>query len=74
MKKSFSTSQVTKMVGIGRMTILRWLKDGKIPEPRRIRNGGVDARIWTVRDVERVRSYKQENYRKGRGRKPKPKR
>src|SRR5262250_3175763 len=25
-------------------------------------------------DLERVRKYKQENYRKGRGRKPKPKR
>jgi len=62
------------MVGIGRMTLLRWLKDGKIPEPRRIRNGGIDARIWTDRDVERVRSHKQENYRKGRGRKPKPRR
>ena len=62
------------MVGIGRMTLLRWLKDRKISEPRRIRNGGIDARIWTDRDVERVRKYKQENYRKGRGRKPKPKR
>ena len=25
---------------------------------------------WTDTDVERVRKYKQENYRKGRGRKP----
>ena len=29
------------------------------------------GRIWTDRDVERVRKYKQENYRKGRGRKSK---
>ena len=62
------------MAGIGRMTLLRWLKNGKIHEPKRIGNGGVQARIWTDRDVERVRKYKQENYRKGRGRKPKPKR
>jgi predicted DNA-binding transcriptional regulator AlpA len=72
--KTYSTSQVTKIVGIGRMTLLRWLKDKKIPEPRRISNGGLNARIWTDRDVERVRKFKQENYRKGRGRKPKPKR
>ena len=52
MKKSYSTNQVTTMVGIGRMTLLRWLKDGKIPEPRRIRSGGIDARIWSDRDVE----------------------
>jgi hypothetical protein len=31
-------------------------------------------RDWTAKDVERIRKYKQENYRKGRGRKPKPKR
>jgi excisionase family DNA binding protein len=74
MKATYSTSQVTTMLGIGRMTLLRWLKDGKIPEPKRVADGGVEARIWTGRDVERVRKFKQENYRKGRGRKPKPKR
>ena len=62
------------MVGIGRMTLLRWLKAGKVREPKRIRNGGVQARIWTETDVERLRKYKVANYRKGRGRKPKPKR
>jgi len=73
MKRSYSTIQVARTVGIGRMTLLRWLKDGKIPEPRRISNGGLDARVWTNRDVERVRKFKQQNYRKGRGRKPKSK-
>ena len=73
MSESYSTIQVARTVGIGRMTLLRWLRDGKIPEPRRISNGGLNARVWTDRDVEQVRKYKQENYRKGRGRKPKPK-
>lgn len=72
--RTYSTMQVARTAGIGRMTLLRWLKDGKVQEPRRISNGGVQARIWTDRDVERVRRYKQENYRKGRGRKPKSKR
>jgi predicted site-specific integrase-resolvase len=74
MKRTYSTGEVTTIVGIARMTLLRWLRDGKITEPRRVGNGGVEARIWTDRDVERVRKFKQENYRKGRGRKPKPKR
>ena len=74
MRKSYSTIQVARTVGIGRMTLLRWLKEGKIPEPRRISNVGLEARIWTDLDVERVRKYKRENYRKGRGRKAKPKR
>jgi hypothetical protein len=42
--------------------------------PRKQKVGGVSVRIWTDRDVELLRKYKQNNYRKGRGRKPKPKR
>ena len=70
----YSTAQVARMIGVHKATLIRWLLDGKVSEPRRISNGGVDARIWYDRDVERVRSYKEQNYRKGRGRKPKPKR
>src|ERR1700733_2225891 len=69
--KSYSTVQVARMIGVHKVTLQRWLLDGKLREPRRISNGGVDARVWTDRDVERARKYKQENYRKGRGRKAK---
>jgi predicted DNA-binding transcriptional regulator AlpA len=72
--KVYSTGQVMKIVGISRTTLLQWLKNGKIPEPRKMTNVGMVARIWNDRDVERLKKHKQENYRKGRGRKPKPKR
>ena len=62
------------MVGVHKVTLKKWLIAGKLSEPRRVGNGGIQARIWTNRDVERVRKFKEENYRKGRGRKPKPKR
>ena len=62
------------MIGINRVTLQRWLIDGKVKEPKKVSTGGVEVRIWTDRDVKRVLKYKQENYRKGRGRKPKPKR
>ena len=62
------------MLGVHKVTLKRWLVGGKVGEPRRIGNGGIQARLWTAKDIERVRKYKQENYRKGRGRKPKPKR
>lgn len=71
---SYSTAQVANMIGVHKMTLIRWLLDGKIAEPRRLTNGGVNARVWNVRDVERARKYKLENYRKGRGRKAKSKR
>jgi hypothetical protein len=62
------------MAGVHKRTLLGWLYSGALAEPKHHSNGGQDVRIWTDRDVERVRRYKQENYRKGRGRKAKPKR
>lgn len=69
-----STAQVAKSVGINRVTLERWLSAGKVRQPKAVRIGAGVFRQWTDRDVERVRKYKLENYRKGRGRKPKPKR
>ena len=71
--KTYSTKQVCEIVGIGRQTLLRWLRDGKVKEPRRISNGGVDARIWSGSAVERVKKYKAARYMKGRGPKKKEK-
>ena len=65
--KTYSTGEVVKIVGIDRATLWRWLRASKVKEPRRIRNGGIDARIWTARDVERVKKYKAAHYWEGRG-------
>ncbi len=73
MKKAYSTGQVVRKLGIGRMTLVRWLKSDKSLEPRRIRDGGMDVRVWTDRNVERVLKYKEVHYRKGRGRRKKSK-
>jgi DNA-binding transcriptional MerR regulator len=67
--KTWSTTEVARIVEVHKATLLRWLYAGSIPEPKRYRNSGVDFRIWTERDVERVRKFKAANYRKGRGRK-----
>lgn len=67
--KTYSTAQVARMIGVHKQTLLRWLYAGSIPEPKRYSSSGVDFRIWTDRDVERIRRYKGANYRKGRGRK-----
>jgi len=72
--QTYSTARVANTLGVHKITLIRWLLDGKVKEPRRVKQAGQEIRIWTDRDVERVRKYKQENYRKGRGRKPKPKR
>ncbi len=67
--RTLSTVQVARAVGVHKVTLQRWLLDGKLREPRRVRQGGVDLRVWTDQDVDRVRKYKAAHYRKGRGRK-----
>jgi hypothetical protein len=67
--KNYSTARVAAEVGVSKLTLVRWLLAGKIKEPRRVNQGGQEIRVWTDRDVERVREYKADHYRKGRGRK-----
>ena len=74
MKQTYSTAQAAKLIGIDRVTLQRWLISGRVAEPKKVAAGSVQIRVWTDGDVERVRKFKKENYRKGRGRKPKPKR
>ena len=38
----YSTAQVAEKAGVHRDTLLRWLRDGKVPEPKR------DVRGWRV--------------------------
>lgn len=70
---SLSTEDVAKKSGISRITLERWLAAGKVPAPKRIQIGRSVFRGWTRQDVERVKRYKAQFYRKGRGRKKKTK-
>jgi len=71
---NLSTQDVARKLGINRVTLERWLSSGKVKAPKTVRLGKSEFRNWTAEDVARVRKFKQGNYRKGRGRKPKPKR
>ena len=72
--RGYSTSEAALKCGIHHITLQRWISEHKISAPRKTRIGGVVVRLWTDADLEGVRRYKKEFYRKGRGRKPKPKR
>jgi DNA-binding transcriptional MerR regulator len=71
---SYSTPEAAKKCGVHHITLQRWVSAGKIKAPRKTCVGGVVVRLWTDSDLEKVRKFKAANYRKGRGRKPKPKR
>jgi len=72
--KTYTTREAAKAVGITRVTLQRWIVAGKIRAPQTQLVEGVGMRLWSEKDISRLRKAKIETYRKGRGRKPKPKR
>lgn len=71
---TYSTPEAAKKCGIHHITLQRWISAGKFKAPRKTRVGGVVVRLWTDSDLKLVRKFKEENYRKGRGRKPEARR
>jgi predicted site-specific integrase-resolvase len=69
--KPLSTPGVAAEIGIDRVTLERWLGSGKVQGPKTVRAGLRKYRLWTRRDVERLKRHKATFYRKGRGRKKK---
>jgi excisionase family DNA binding protein len=54
MKSMLTTHQVAEMAKVHRDTLLRWLREGRIPEPSRDRNGW---RIFTPEQARAVADY-----------------
>jgi predicted DNA-binding transcriptional regulator AlpA len=50
----YSTPQAAKKLGIGLMTLNRYIATKKIPMPP-VRIGGVRVRLWSEEDIQRVR-------------------
>ena len=67
--KYVSTSEVAQSVGVHTITLERWLASGAIASPKRLQVGNRTVRLWTARDIKRVKQHKAQTYRKGRGRK-----
>ncbi|MBI3329745.1 MAG: MerR family DNA-binding transcriptional regulator [Nitrospinae bacterium] len=58
MKKMLTTHEVAEMAQVHRDTLLRWLREGRIPEPARDRNGW---RVFTPAQAKIVVRYAQGN-------------
>ena len=56
-------------MGVGLRTLNRWIAAGKVKAPKPTLIGAVGYRLWSAKDVERLRKVKKAVYRKGRGRK-----
>lgn len=50
-KSVYSTAEVAAKAGVHRDTLLRWLREGKVPEPRRDARGW---RVFTMKETEAI--------------------
>jgi hypothetical protein len=66
-----TTAEAAKEADIHLATLQRWIAAGKVTAPKPILIGAVGYRLWSAKDVERLKKVKNKIYRKGRGRKPK---
>ena len=66
-----NTEEAARAVGVTRATLQEWIKAGKVAAPSTQLRHGRAVRLWSAREIRNVLKYKRENYRKGRGRKPK---
>ena len=65
MDKRYSTAEIAREVGISKRTLLRWIYAGEVPEPaERIRIAGSESRLWTQDELDYVKAYKEQYYRK----------
>ena len=55
MAKTYSTLQVSKMLGVGSDTLHRWIREKKVLAPPVQFVGGIRFRLWTQADM--VRHY-----------------
>jgi excisionase family DNA binding protein len=60
--KAYSTVQAAKLLGVAPDTIHRWIRGKKITAPGIEHIGGVEIRLWSDEDVEKLKKYKANHY------------
>jgi excisionase family DNA binding protein len=69
--KTYSTVEVARLLKITSGTLHRWIREKRVAAPPVQSLGGMQIRMWHEKDVDAVRRYKEQHYRKGRGRRKK---
>jgi excisionase family DNA binding protein len=55
MSKGLSTAEAASAVGIGRVTLQRWIRRGQVKAPKMVIRNGRALRLWFDRDIARLR-------------------
>jgi hypothetical protein len=62
MNPTYSTLEIARAIDVDKSTLLRWLYTGKLAEPSQKTIAGVMIRVWSAKDLERAKKYREERY------------
>lgn len=65
--KAHSTKQAARLAVIHWVTLLRWVKAGKVKASDSIAENGNKHWRWSDADVEKIKKYKAAHYGEGKG-------
>jgi len=70
MVKTYSTREAARLVNVTTVTLLKWVKRGKVKPSVVVPLGSAGREMWrwTEPDIAKVKRYKKANYQKGVGR------
>ena len=57
MARLLTTREVARIVGVSRVTIQKWIRQGRIQAPSKTFQGRRVVRLWSKRHVEEVTRY-----------------
>jgi excisionase family DNA binding protein len=57
-RKTYSTSDAAKLIGVSRQTLQTWIDRKSIATPRLEKVGRMSIRLWTGADIEKARKFK----------------
>lgn len=61
--KTYAMMEVVKLLGISKMTMLRWLADGRVASTYSLpMSNGLTLRRFTDADVKAIKDYKERTY------------
>jgi DNA-binding transcriptional MerR regulator len=58
MARTYTTTQAAKKAGITRQTLHFWVSSGLVKAPAPVKIGQRAFRLWTERDVQRLKEFK----------------
>jgi len=60
--RQFTISEAAKELGIQRNTLYSWIRGRQIPAPKEVFVSGIRLRVWTEKQMNKLREYKASSY------------